>query len=322
MQYRIGSFNMKNFGANPKRDFATIARIILEERLDVVALQEILSEGKGVRTMLEQCVKYQLYDWDFCWASPNDSSDLNKLFTTIQGDRRGEGYAYIWNRKAFKLVETQKMGKSKQFSPRIVNSLSNDVMSDCSFLARAPYYIRLEPIYGGFFELRLINIHIYWGSSSLADIQKRKLEYEFLVGEIYPSISQRRYGNFRAAYTIAMGDYNLNILKPFTTPQAKNAYINEVYNYNDGKKQFSVLTTQDQLSTLKAPALHGSGDGALNHEGYANNYDHFSYSPQLTHFTGVSCSVVDAVQKYCNGDFAYYRDNISDHLPVIMEIEI
>ena len=65
MQYRIGSFNMKNFGANSTKDFEKIAEIIVGEQLDVVALQEILSEGKGVERLLEAGVEHELYNWDF-----------------------------------------------------------------------------------------------------------------------------------------------------------------------------------------------------------------------------------------------------------------
>ena len=54
----------------------------------------------------------------------------------------------------------------------------------------------------------------------------------------------------------------------------------------------------------------------------ANNYDHFTYSPELSPFANVSCQTIDAVSKYCGGDYSYYYNHISDHLPVLMEIEI
>lgn len=61
MEIRIGSFNMNNFGGSSNKDFGKIAEIIVEENLDVVALQEIFSEGRGVSRLLEQNVKYELY---------------------------------------------------------------------------------------------------------------------------------------------------------------------------------------------------------------------------------------------------------------------
>lgn len=86
MRYRIGSFNLKNFGAYanfetadaPRRDFEKIAQIIREESLDVVAFQEILSEGKDLRRLLEQYINMPYHPWDFCWASPRESSDPAK----------------------------------------------------------------------------------------------------------------------------------------------------------------------------------------------------------------------------------------------------
>lgn len=305
---------MNNWSLISKKDFEKIAEIIIEEKLDVIALQEILSEGKGISRMqseLEQCVKYNLYDWDFRWDYPKESTDPDKT----SKDHRGEGYAYLWNKKRFKLLEYSKMGKVKIFDPRIINSLSNDVNVDCSFFARTPYYIRLQPLYGGFFELRLVNLHIYYGKdNSISTINKRKIEYETIVQSIYPEISQKRYGQNRVAYTIAMGDYNLNIFSPLV--QTKNACLPEAFTYTEGVQ---ILTVQDQLTTLKK--CNGEGDSG-NDMRYGNNYDHFTYSPELSPFNSVSYETIDAVNKYCGGDFSYYREHISDHLPIVMSVDI
>ena len=42
---------MKNWGRNPSRDFEKISDIIVEEDLDIVAFQEIWSEGAGAPTL-------------------------------------------------------------------------------------------------------------------------------------------------------------------------------------------------------------------------------------------------------------------------------
>lgn len=326
MRYKIGSFNMKNWGRSSARDFEKIADIIVGEGLDVVAFQEILSEGAGVKQWLETCVRFNLYDWGFCWGCPKESSDVEKIQEMIHEDRRGEGYAYIWNTRRFHLAETQQQGERRIFKPRILNSLSNDVNMDCSIYARTPYYIRLHPCYGGFFDLRLLNIHIYYGGRGtgkvsddvvIDDIEKRKIEYQLLVQEIYPQISQKRYGDFRPAYTIAMGDYNLNIFRPDRVTQEKRGYLQEVI---EVPEYGTVMTAQDQLSTLKKAKDDSLCREALSMDIGANNYDHFSY--EKTMFSDVSCSVIEAVHKYCNDDLDYYRKNISDHLPVVIEIEL
>lgn len=291
MRYKIGSFNMHNWGRSSARDFEKIADIIVGEGLDVVAFQEILSEGAGVEQWLETCVRFNLYDWGFCWGCPKESSDIEKIQEMIHEDRRGEGYAYIWNRQKFHLTETQQQGEQRIFEPRILNSRSNDVNVDCSTYARTPYYIRLHPCYGGFFDLRLLNIHIYHGKTGNSpDIEKRQSEYQLLVQEIYPQISQKRYGDFRPAYTIAMGDYNLNIFRPDRVTQGGDLQeVIEVPEYG------TVITAQDQLSTLKKAKDDSLCREALSRDIGANNYDHFSY--EKTMFSDVSCSVIEAVHK-------------------------
>ena len=320
MVYRIGSFNMQRFGANAKKDFEKIAQIIVEENLDVVALQEIWSEGKGVQRLLEQAVKYELYNWDMKCSQPSESADKEKVSDMIVNQYRGESYAFLWNKQKFKLLEYSEMGRHRVFEPRIINSMGNDVSVDCSFFARTPYYIRLQPIYGGFFELRMINIHIYFGDASLDSVYKRKVEYNVLVKDIYPEICSKRYGQNRVAYTVAMGDYNLNIFSPLISAQDKNAYLSEVYTFYSDQETKQVLTIQDQLTTLRDMERYKECPDGLGY--YANNFDHFTYSPEMSPFKSVTCERIEAVSKYCDGDYAYYRKNISDHLPIVMTVEI
>ena len=310
MEYRIGSFNMERFGANAKKDFARIAEIITEEKLDIVALQEIFSEGKGIDQLISELVRHELFGWDVRIAEPSETKNF---------ESRGETYAYLWNKRKFKLVEFSKLGVKRVFDPRIVSR--NDTGIDCSELARAPFYIRLQPLYGGFFEFRLINIHIFYGDRTLSAIARRQAEFRILTEQIYPSISTKAYGQNRKAYTIAMGDYNLNIFSPNIPTEARNCYLSTVHTFQDGKEDIHVLTVQDQLSTLKSEnsntvSMIDTG------KGYANNYDHFTYSPEWSPFVNVSFRAIDAVEKYCGGDFSYYRQNISDHLPIVMTVEI
>ena len=55
MSIRIGSFNVKNLSLATGRDIDRIAQIIKDNELDIVAMQEVLSEGKiltGVNTIV------------------------------------------------------------------------------------------------------------------------------------------------------------------------------------------------------------------------------------------------------------------------------
>lgn len=321
MEYRIGSFNMKQFGANAKKDLAKIAEIIAEEDLDIVAFQEIFSEGKGIEKLLREFAENELYEWDFRVPDPSETKSF---------EPRGETYAYLWNKRKFKLIEFSKLGNKRVFYKIVTR---NDAGIDCSVLARAPFYIRLQPRYGGFFELRLINIHIFYGDRTLSSVARRQAEFKILTEHIYPSINTKAYGQNRKAYTIAMGDYNLNIFSPYVQTEARNCYLPtdqtiqdgegniHVLTFQDGKKEIHIMTVQDQLSTLKS---ENCGDTSLCDvdKGYANNYDHFTYSPEWSPFVNVSFRTIDAVEKYCGGDYLYYRQNISDHLPIVMTVEI
>ena len=110
------------------------------------------------------------------------------------------------------------------------------------------------------------------------------------------------------------------MFSPNIQVQAKNAYLTNVYSYSEGRKKINVLTVQDQLTTLKD--ITRNTDRTKDSQGYSNNYDHFTYSPELSEFQSVSYEVIDAVEKYCGGDFEYYYKKISDHLPIVMNIEI
>jgi hypothetical protein len=320
MKYRIGSFNMQRFGENAHKDFNKIAEIIYKERLDIVAFQEIFSGGAGFNNLFSDCIEHHLYGWDHCFGIPFDSSDTTKLINNGE-PIRGEGYAYAWDSRKFKLAEDNQ----GVFEPRIINSLTNnDVNVNCSFFARTPYYIRLEPLYGGFFEFRFINIHVYQGGAdTLSEIDKRKREYDTIVREIYPQLCQQRYGNFRLAYTIALGDYNLNIFNPEVQPKNKNCYVSRMYNYSAGKSSYAVLTLQSQLTTLKQDYNDNNASSNIE-DNYVNNYDHVTISPELSHIgtNNIVCEPIYAVDKYCSGDYDYYLRNISDHLPIVAEIDV
>ena len=106
MGIRIASFNMHNFSLG-KKDLDRIARIILENKIDIVAMQEVLAEGRAVsgktilkdetakKTALEKSLLGRLGSrWDTCWADPQTKS---KFYPYLGNDKRGEGYSFLWN---------------------------------------------------------------------------------------------------------------------------------------------------------------------------------------------------------------------------------
>ena len=74
------------------------------------------------------------------------------------------------------------------------------------------------------------------------------MEFNILTRVIYHNISDRRYGNNLPAYTIILGDYNLNLNRPWT----KGPYLQENVEIDDAGIRKHIITVQDQLTTLKA----------------------------------------------------------------------
>ena len=315
MRFRFASFNMMNMSeaALTKRDFSSIAEIIQKEKFDVVAFQEILSQGKS----LDYLVKHSLPGWEIRWAEPRESSDPTKT-----KDKRGEGYAFAWNTRRLQLASSATNTGKRIYEPRIINEA---LRYDVSFFARIPYYARFVPVNGGFFEFRLVNVHLHFGNNTLSEIEKRQNEYNSLIQDIYPEIStERRYGNNMEAYTIVMGDYNLNLNKPRGEAEKRidhNTYIKEPCQ-NIGNQ--IIETVQDELTTLKTGNAKERTSQGESTRGYAQNYDHFSFDTCIFIKEGIEYKAnrIDAVRQYYNDDFDLYRAKISDHIPIVLELLI
>ena len=310
MRFKIGSFNVQNMGRRTTDEKKKlIAKIISDENFDIVAFQEVLSEGQAIDSMKE---KY-FPSWECRWAKPKESTDISKDIN-YRGDRRGEGFAYLWNPKRLRLASSEK----RIYEPRILND--NEMRFDNSIFARTPYYIRFEPVNGGFFEFRFINVHLHFGKDTDSEVEKRKKEYEYLVNNIYPSISlNRKYGNNREAYTIIMGDYNLNLrkdrgaavdwIKEKTIIDRETLIGNQV-----------IMTIQDELTSLKSNQDEISSNKKI--RGYSQNYDHFTLDVKVLEEEGIRYRTkrIDAVRKYKNDDFEEYLAEISDHIPISLEL--
>ena len=340
MGYRIGSFNMRNIGLssmgqdNP-RDLKTIAQIIREEQFDILALQEVLSQGKVFTSpnFAKRSILMELGpEWDFCWADAE-----------AENDPRHEGFAFIWRKTRLRLCTTKVLmpyGEiTRTFNPRICKLNHEDMM-------RQPYYGRFTAsgIPGGTnIEFRLICIHTYYGKSDNADDRKiRQHELDVLMKDIYPQINDRRYGDPMVSYTILLGDYNAELwtkesrvwqaplkqkrggrLPAIMNTDEDGCVISERY---EGRK---IKTVQDQLTTLKSK-LGDNGTEEFDTAGYSFNYDHFSYEEEK--FGGIKLVVrrlTSAVSEYCkvsdnkySSDFEKYYKTVSDHIPIIMDIEL
>lgn len=311
MAYRIGSFNMFKFSfqsdSEIRKDIVLLSRIIRENSFDIIALQEVFSPNALARLL--DCLGR--YEWDGVWDSPRSYSSV-----------ASEGYGFIWNKRRMRLATTELPdGTRKTFRPHIYNQYRVDRRVGQTQLIRNPYYARFEPQDGSFCELRLINTHIMFAkgkTSNLLDIgavTMRKHEFDILTQVLYSTISDKRYGNNRPAYTIILGDYNLNL----RTSGAIGAFLNEIVMVQDQGHIKRLVTVQDQLTTLKAADSESQESEA---SFWANNYDHFTYD--IDRFSTISATPnrIDSVKEYCDDDYKLHRKIVSDHVPVLLDINL
>lgn len=324
MAFKIGSFNLRNIGLtalsddNP-RNIEKIAEIIRNEEFDIVALQEVLSEGKAIFNdkYAEKTILWELGpDWAFAWADAE----------TAGADKRHEGYAFVWNTRRMRLSTTKlDDGRERVFDPHICKVKYGNMF-------RKPYYARFTP-QGTFasipIEIRLLCIHTFYGENDgPADREIRQREIDTLLTEIYPQISDRVYKNNLPSYTIVLGDYNAELYRPWhdTLQRKKKAmYINDVvvaHNWGD----MAIRTVQDQLTTLTSNDPEEREDDAEESgkmKRYSHNYDHFSYEDSDRYNElNIRCQRVDAIRKYEDDDAEKYKREISDHLPIMLSIEL
>lgn len=314
MGYKLGSFNMYKFQAyrsddKIKKDLDNIANIISSEKFDIVAMQEIF-DVKPMNMILNRLGKM----WEGAWAKPNSRS--------VQAS---EGYAFIWNTNRITLAESVTTSGKRVYQPRIYQQYRIDKNIGQKELVRDPFYARFKPKNENY-EIRIINTHIMFSSNSndeqneddvyqLSDVAMRRNEFEVLVKSILAKENTWRYGNNLTAYTILMGDYNLNLNREWTS----GPYLQEVVEIDDGRYTYKIRTVQDQLTTLKNRSRLNPDEPV---RGYANNYDHFSYDEDRFSDLHPKVKRVDTVRKYCDDDFEKHKKEISDHVPISIEIDL
>jgi endonuclease/exonuclease/phosphatase family metal-dependent hydrolase len=287
MSYKIGSFNTHFFSGVGNHDLQIFANIILDEQLDVVSIQEI-TRPEALKSLLGRLPSW----WTGCQETPRsiaaeeDDTVPEKDDPPIKARSHASlGYAFLWNTRRLREC-------SKDEQPEIFNQIKQGT------LARTPYYGRFTPsgLPGGpFCEIRIINMHLWWGSSSPENIAIRLAEYGIVTGEIHTYVSKHRYGNNMPAYTVIMGDYNMTL--PFL---GRNVVQEE---------NIAVITEQAEPTTLSK-------------ERFVNDYDHFSYDTNRFTDAGVSVKInrINSVANYCGNDFAKHKMTVSDHVPIKLEL--
>lgn len=334
MGYRIGSFNVRNLSKDNGVNLDIIAQIILKEKFDIVALQEVLESGKildggmgrkvrGEAVAYEKSLLGRLPKYQMRWGASN----IKKKSNDESGDRRGEGYAFLWNTKRIELANQITPSGEIVFNPRIWGQYSLRRADGTKRLVRDPFYGRFK-IKGKQYEIRLITTHIYFGSNYAMDIDLREKELNILAGAIYPRLHDKTYGVNTPATTILLGDYNLNLKDsdaghPYMKAVIivdENGMVRSASDITSDKNIRTFATRQSQLSTLSKTGTE---------EKYSNNYDHITYETTMggNHraHDGDSMSnphVIKVCDLPVSIDFAEYRRMVSDHLPICVDLAL
>ena len=331
MSYKIGSFNVRNLSfAAGKERLDYIADLIKE--FDIVALQEVLSEGKmlegaqvnnpaGQLTAYENSLRFRLGDnWDMCWLDPHTDS---KWYPYLGNDSRGEGYAFLWKKDKFRCPINE---YGKEIRPRIYRQYKTDSSKGEMRLIRDPAYGRFQIVNMPNAEIRLITTHIVYSKPSADNLSKaidhgaalmRQREFEVLARNVYTRINADHNDiNCNVPYTILLGDYNLNLpgsmakspyVRPIVVLDSQNNIL-PIYEMEE-KGVMRIRTFQKELSTI-----NDAGDG------YSNNYDHFTYDDHAgDNIVQGTPHRLDAVERL--GNHKTYKEKVSDHIPVMLEID-
>ena len=329
---RIGSFNVRNLADGQGRDLDRIAKMINYYHLDVVALQEVLSEGKILKgiTLEDSNGQARAYkrslmrrlcgSWDCEWASPVLSRE-NEPFRG--DDRRGEGYAIMWRTDKFDLPNGR---WGRPFRPRILSNYEPEIAESRLRLIRDPLYARFLLKNHHVAELRILVTHVVFGKSNSLDgivdygaVEMRRKEFDILAGQLYRRVAEYYKVPYATSpYTILLGDYNLN-LGSYPAVPAVAYFDSKGRPVPENSSKAQIYTYQTDKSTIKSSAPE-----------YANNYDHFSFDERTKRIVRLeSIHSIDLVNKYTKeGDvtpeqrFDRYRKEVSDHLPIIMEVDL
>ena len=289
---RIGSFNVRNLADGEGRDLDRIAKMINYYHLDIVALQEVLAEGKviGGIDLKEPSGQAKAYDrslkrrlsgpWDSQWAQPVLSRE-NEPFRGAESQLR---------------------------------------------LIRDPLYARFLLKDRHVAELRILVTHIVYGKSgALNDVidysaaKMRQKEFDILAGQLYRRVAEYyKVQDCTSPYTVLLGDYNLN-LGAYPAVPAVACFDAKGRPVDESRAKAYIYTYQTDASTIKRDTPE-----------YANNYDHFSFDERTRRIVRMdSIHSIDLVNKYTKSEdvtqeqrFDRYRKEISDHLPIMMEVDL
>lgn len=340
--YKIGSLNIQKLGRNSmlKKDLQQVANLIMDNELDLIAIQEIsskealkkllicmdgtiLEEGVSAVSNARDAYAYRTRNWESRWAKP---------ISQVGGKSAEEGYAFIWKKSRIELPINRRGDQSEP-----------DIYMNGGKLIRPPFYGRFI-VSACNAEIRLINTHIVFSKkpnedevheeeeSSVTNYEERVREYKVLANEIYQRVYASNIGT-RQILTFILGDYNL-CLEGSNSADKKAIMSVEVARYEYGNHV--IKTIQEQKTTIRGKSRKDPDKVYYGEDNLANNYDHFSYEEKLEESVGIEGKRIDAADIFqgvyqtmessegnvLRNEYEAYREKISDHLPIVMTLNI
>lgn len=313
---RVASFNVKQLSMKSqdeeslkKRDIDKMAYLI--SKYDIVALQEVLTPAI-VETTSHASQKASLtrrlgIHWQGKWVY-TEPGLRNNVFLGV--DRRHEGLAFLWNTQIVELLEDDRdVFLTKKY--KAIDGIS---------LRREPGYARFK-IKNRPVEIRVINVHIISEKPDSKNVKpgidlgsKQKMrmrEFEIIAGQIYKNINDcKLHKETTVAYTIIIGDYNLNLEGHGTDSESmpQMCYFNSM-----GQRCFGgplqIKTIQEERTTLKK-------DGS----GFRNNFDHCSFNVDCNGHVIKNCYRTPYLNDKTTEEIKEFHDTVSDHVPIVVEI--
>ena len=340
-----------------KLDIVALQEVLESGRVIYSATtNELSGAAKGYNDML---INHLSGWWDSVWLQP---MVRGKNLKYLSPDQRGEGYALLWRKNKFEIpppVKDSKTGIEEDQGPIIFSGYH--AAKDGLRLIRDPLYARLIIKEKKAAELRVLITHFIYGKPSISSDQDdfeldagaigmRKKEFHTLAGKIYNRLSKdNNVPECTAPYTLLMGDYNLNLknssasgayvpsssyeqglavafydegghLVDETSAKVVNTFLSQfdlptLNGDNANSKILKIYTSQSDLSTLKR-----------DEPSYANNYDHFSFNDtlkrQITSLDGIRAIQEVVGDPDDSAAFEEYKKTVSDHIPIIIELNI
>lgn len=287
---------------------------------DIIALQEVVAPDMvNASSHVGASQKSLIGNLGPQWRGDKINLEIRKKpFPFLGKDNRNEGYAFLWNSRNIELMNDGR----KEILPYQYSR----------YRAWEKIPLRRDPGYGRFrlkrrpVEIRIINIHIINKKPSqdkllpgtdLGGLRKMRLrEFDIIAGQIYKNVNDEHINTEHSSiFTIIVGDYNLNLegYGDYPTIPAVRCYNNQgkPCEYDVTQIHSVMKTVQSSRTTIKD-----------NCSGFANNFDHCTFLNEPKYIQAIKycdrmpiISESDPVVK-----IQQYRDKISDHLPIIIDI--